>query len=94
MVAREAMAYGRPVVATAVGGLVDAVEDGVDGVLVPPGDVRALRDAAIRLLDDATLRRALGAAVRNDAVRGPRSRAAAAATARELYDEVVRPRPD
>ena len=47
MVAREAMAYGRPVVATAVGGLVDAVEDGVTGVLVPPGDPLALR-AAIR----------------------------------------------
>ncbi len=69
MAAREAMAHGRPVVATAVGGLVDAVEDGVTGVLVPPGDVAALRDALERLLADAGLRRRLGAAARERAVR-------------------------
>jgi glycosyltransferase involved in cell wall biosynthesis len=64
MVAREAMARSRPVVATAVGGLVDAVQDGVSGVLVPPGDVAALRGALERLLGDAGLRRSLGAAAR------------------------------
>ena len=62
--AREAMAWGRPVVASAVGGLVDAVEDGVTGLLVPPGDVRALREALERLLADADLRARLGAAAR------------------------------
>ena len=56
MVAREAMAYGRPVVATAVGGLVDAVEDGVTGLLVAPGDATALRTAIERLLGDRELR--------------------------------------
>ena len=58
------MAYGRPVVATAVGGLVDAVEDGVTGVLVPAGDSRGLGDALRRLLADAGERRRLGAAGR------------------------------
>jgi glycosyltransferase involved in cell wall biosynthesis len=65
--AREAMAYGRPVVASAVGGLVDAVEDGVTGLLVPAGDVEALRAALERLLEDPELRRRLGDAARERA---------------------------
>jgi glycosyltransferase involved in cell wall biosynthesis len=69
MVAREAMAYGRPVVATAVGGLRDAIEDGVDGLLVPPRDVSALRAAIERLLADPALRARLGGAARAKAVR-------------------------
>ena len=64
VVAREAMAYGRPVVATRVGGLVDAVEDGVTGLLVPPGDVAALRRALEQLLADGTRRSDLGRAAR------------------------------
>jgi glycosyltransferase involved in cell wall biosynthesis len=64
VVAREAMAYGRPVIASAVGGLRDAVDDGVTGLLVPPGDPIALRAAIERLLGDAELRRRLGAAAR------------------------------
>ncbi len=67
MVAREAMAHGRPVVATAVGGLVDAVEDGVTGLLVPPRDPDALRTALERLLGDRKLRARLGAAARDRA---------------------------
>jgi glycosyltransferase involved in cell wall biosynthesis len=64
VVAREAMGYGRPVVATPVGGLADAVEDGVTGLLVP---VAGLRDALVRLLGDAELRSRLGAAARGRA---------------------------
>jgi glycosyltransferase involved in cell wall biosynthesis len=67
--AREAMAWGRPVVATRVGGLVDAVDDGVTGLLVPPRDVPALRAALERLLGDAELRSRLGAAARAKAER-------------------------
>ena len=64
VVAREAMAYGRPVVASAVGGLLDAVEDEVTGLLVPPGDAGALRAALERLFEDEALRLRLGEAAR------------------------------
>jgi colanic acid/amylovoran biosynthesis glycosyltransferase len=67
VVAREAMAYGRPVVASAVGGLVDAVDDEVTGLLVQPGDAGALRAALERLLADPELRQRLGAAARDRA---------------------------
>jgi glycosyltransferase involved in cell wall biosynthesis len=67
VVAREAMAHGRPVVACAVGGLPDAVEDGVTGLLVPPRDPVSLRDAIERLLADDGLRRRLGSAGRERA---------------------------
>jgi glycosyltransferase involved in cell wall biosynthesis len=63
----EAMAHGRSVVATAVGGLRDLVVDGETGVLVPPGDVSALRAALERLLADRDLRRRLGVAGRERA---------------------------
>jgi glycosyltransferase involved in cell wall biosynthesis len=63
----EAMAHGRPVVASAVGGLNDLVVDGETGVLVPPRDPRALRSALEQLLGDRDLRLALGAAGRERA---------------------------
>jgi glycosyltransferase involved in cell wall biosynthesis len=69
MVVREAMAHGRAVVATDVGGLRDAVDDEVNGLLVPPGDVAALRTAIERLLGDRELRDRLGAAAREKALR-------------------------
>lgn len=65
MVAREAMAYGRPVVATEVGGLEGAVEDGVTGLVVPARDPAALREAIQRLLEDDELRRRCGEAARD-----------------------------
>lgn len=49
----EAMAVGTPVVATNVDGLPEVVTDGVDGVLVEPGDVPGLAAAVLRVLDEA-----------------------------------------
>jgi glycosyltransferase involved in cell wall biosynthesis len=64
MVLLEAMANGRAVVATPVGGIQSLVKDGVTGLLVPVGDTKALRKAIERLLADPDLRRRLGEAAR------------------------------
>lgn len=59
-VVREAMVKGKPVVATAVGGNLDMVQHGVNGLLVRPNDVGALARTMRRLLDDPSLRQRLG----------------------------------
>jgi len=61
-VVMEAMAMGRPVIAARSGGIPDIVADGDTGILVPPGDVPALRAAITRLLADSRLRERMGEA--------------------------------
>jgi glycosyltransferase involved in cell wall biosynthesis len=82
VVCAEAMAYGRPVVAGDVGGLRDLVRHEETGLLVPPGDVGALRAALQRLLADPDLRRRLGEA--------GRARIAEHFTWRRFGDETLR----
>jgi glycosyltransferase involved in cell wall biosynthesis len=60
----EALAGGRPVVATRVGGVPDVVRDGVDGFLVEPGDVDAMAERLSQLAADAPLRHRMGEAGR------------------------------
>jgi len=67
LVVLEAMAAGRPVVASAVGGIPDMVLDGETGVLVAPNDVVALRTAIVRLLGEPGLRARMGQAGRQRA---------------------------
>lgn len=67
LAALEAARMGRPVVATRVGGLPEVVEDGVSGLLVPPGDAAALAEAALRLLNDEPLCRRYGVAAESRA---------------------------
>ena len=66
-VAVEAMAAGKPVIASNVGGLREIIVDGETGLLVPRKDANALGDAIARLLDDVQLRRRLGQAGRERA---------------------------
>jgi len=60
----EPMGFGRAVVATRVGGVAEAVEDGVSGLLVPPERPDALAEALLRLAVDTNLRRRIGEAGR------------------------------
>jgi glycosyltransferase involved in cell wall biosynthesis/predicted N-acetyltransferase YhbS len=63
----EACALGLPVAATAVGGVAESLRDGVDALLVPPGDPAALADAWRRLVDDPVLRSQFAAAAQSKA---------------------------
>jgi D-inositol-3-phosphate glycosyltransferase len=63
----EAAACGRPVVGSAVGGLLDTIEDGVTGRLVPPRDPAALAAAVLELLDDPARAERMGRAARRRA---------------------------
>jgi len=63
----EAMAMGRPVVASGAGGPAEVIDDGVNGLLHPPGDVEALAVSLKRLAADPQLRRRLGDAGRQRA---------------------------
>ena len=88
IVALEAMACGVPVVASAVGGMIDTVVDGVTGVHVPPRDPDRLADALTGLLADPGRRRDLGM----QAVERARRRydwARIAQATRDVYDDVI-----
>jgi glycosyltransferase involved in cell wall biosynthesis len=56
----EAMALGKPIVATRVGGVPEIVVDGITGLVVPPGDFGAVADAIVRILDAPALAANLG----------------------------------
>ena len=77
MAVLEAMAAGRAVVASAVGGIPQLVQDGENGLLVAPRDTAALAAALARVLDDAHLRERLGAAARRTIEQGYSSAAMA-----------------
>jgi len=68
MAVLEPMALGRPVIATRMGGIPEQIRDGVDGVLVDPGDERQLAAALRVLADDAALADRLGRSARDRAL--------------------------
>lgn len=87
----EAMAAGRPVVATRVGALADAVVEGENGALVPPGDDAALADALGRLVADPGLAARMGRRA-HERARQQHSPGAAIGALESLYRELA-PRP-
>ncbi len=87
--ALEAQASGLPVVASRVGGLPDAVDEGRTGLLVPPGDAAALAEAVVALLSDPDRAAAMGAAGREWVGRRFSSDRMAAET-RAVYEEVLK----
>lgn len=66
LAAQEHMSQGHPVIATNNGGQREYIEDGKNGILVPPGDAQALADAIERLIVDAELRKQLGRQAKAD----------------------------
>ena len=66
----EAMALGKPIVTTDIGSNLELVEDGVSGLLVPPGESRALTEAVLRVAGDPELASRFGGAAREHFVRG------------------------
>jgi glycosyltransferase involved in cell wall biosynthesis len=60
----EAMSAGLPIIATQVEGMEEVVSEGVEGLLVPAGNVETLADAVTRILDNPRMRHSMGAAAR------------------------------
>jgi glycosyltransferase involved in cell wall biosynthesis len=85
----EAFCRGRGVVASRIGGIPDLVDEGETGILVPPGDARALAGALERVLSDRPLAERLGAAARVAVEPWLATPEEYARQVRELVDEVV-----
>ncbi|WP_199747092.1 MULTISPECIES: glycosyltransferase family 4 protein [Corallococcus] len=89
----EAMASGLPIVSTMAVGVVDCLEDGRDGLLVPPKDSAALARAMGRLMDDAPLRQRLAATALRE-VRELYSWRSVGRRIQGVYKELTGTRPD
>ena len=87
MVLTEAFAAGTPVIASAIAGYSDVVEDGVDGLLVPPGDPQRLAEELQRVHHEPEALAAMGAAARRSAQRYAWPRVADQVT--EVYERAV-----
>ena len=85
----EAMAYGRPIVTTAVGGVPELIQDGVNGLLCPPGDPESLAEKITSMLDDSALRARLGSAARASYEKSPFQPQAVSGHLLSVYRDVL-----
>jgi len=85
----EAMACGLPVVSTTAGGIPELVENGVNGILVPPGDKTALKQAIISMIQNDPLRRQVGEKNRAK-IQGEYDIQVIAAVVKQLYYQTMR----
>jgi glycosyltransferase involved in cell wall biosynthesis len=89
----EAFCRGRGVLGSNVGGIADLVEDGVNGLLVPPEDTNGLAEALVRLLTDRPLAERLGAGARVGVGRWTITPEEFASRLRSLVERAIRARP-
>jgi glycosyltransferase involved in cell wall biosynthesis len=85
----EAMAYGRPIVVTPVGGIPEAIEDGINGLLCMPRDPECLAEKICSLIEDPDLRRRLGHAARKSYEQGPFKPASVCSQYISIYKKVL-----
>ncbi len=85
----EAMAYGCPIVSTAVGGIPELIEDGVNGLLCEPANPGCLAQKIITLIEDHDLRQRLGRAARKSYEAGPYKPEAVCEQLISIYADVL-----
>ena len=84
----DAFLFSLPVVGTRAGGIPEMIEDGINGLLVEPGDPRALADAVVRLLKNPELSHTLGRTA-GETVRAKFTYTATVQKTIEIYKEVL-----
>lgn len=83
----EAMTYGKPIIASNVGGIPEILHDGINGLLITPGDKPAIKQAIDRLLSSADVRKSMGA--KGMEMAKPFYSSEVAATLRKLYESLL-----
>ena len=86
----EAMAYGCPVIATAVGGIPELIQDGVNGLLCKPADPQCLAQKILMLIENSALRSSLGSAARASYEQGPFQIKTVSTRFVSIYEDVLR----